>query len=213
VLKQQTDYPWDGEVKLSIESSQPTEFDLHLRLPGWCQGASYFDDLYHTATGAPDNAPRLKLNGKRLEKPQVVRGYAMLHRRWKTGDVLQVSLDMPVKRVKANARVEADQGRVALMRGPIVYCFEGTDNGGAVQNLVLPPGLDFEPAYRNHLLGGVTVLKANGLAVFRTAAKDVATRPFALTAIPYYLNANRGTSPMQVWMPETQENCKPLNQE
>jgi DUF1680 family protein len=120
---------------------------------------------------------------------------------------------MPVQRVRANAHVEADKGRVALMRGPIVYCFEGADNGAAVQNLVIPPGTEFTPEYRSDLLGGVTVLEATATAVFRTSGHEVVARPFKVTATPYYANANRGACPMQVWMPESQEAAKPQNQE
>jgi len=120
---------------------------------------------------------------------------------------------MPVRRVKANPQVEAARGRVALMRGPLVFCFEGTDNGGAVQNLVIPPGTEFTPEYQPNLLGGVTVLRAEATGVFKTSASHVVSEPVQVTAVPYYANANRGTCPMQVWMPETQGGSSPQNQE
>jgi DUF1680 family protein len=142
-----------------------------------------------------------------------VGGYATLHRRWKSGDVVELTLDMPVRRLKANARVEADKGRVALARGPIIYCFEGADNGQAVRNLVVPPGTQFTPKYEPNLLGGVTVLQSTATGVFRTPANEVVPVPFRVTAIPYYANANRGTCQMQVWMPETQEASEPQKQE
>jgi DUF1680 family protein len=213
VLKQATDYPWRGEVKITVEPAKPDEFDLHIRIPGWCQGKEASADLYQTADRPQNGGARLKVNGEVVEDVKVARGYAILHRKWKTGDVVQLSLDMPVQRVRANPNVQADKGRVALMRGPIVYCFEGTDNGGAVQNLVLSPGTKFEPEYRKNLLGGVTVLNAAATAVFQTSAKQVICVPFQVTAIPYYANANRGTCPMQVWMTERQEDAKPQNQE
>jgi len=122
-------------------------------------------------------------------------------------------LDMPVQRVKANERVEAAKGRVVLMRGPIVYCLEGTDNGGAVQNLIIPPETEFTPSYESNLLGGVTALSATATALFRSAANQVVSTPFQVTATPYYANANRGTCPMQVWMPESQDGAKPQKQE
>jgi DUF1680 family protein len=148
-----------------------------------------------------------------VENPEVVRGYALLHRRWKSGDVVQLTLDMPVQRVKANARVEAAKGRVALMRGPIVYCFEGTDNGGAAQNLVIPPETKFKPRSQRNLLGGVTLLEATAIGVFKTGANQTVSMPFQVTATPYYANANRGTCQMQVWMAEQQDGSKPQNQE
>jgi DUF1680 family protein len=120
---------------------------------------------------------------------------------------------MPVQCVKANARVEAAKGRVALMRGPVVYCFEGSDNGGAVQNLIIPPGTEFMPKYQRNLLGGVTILSATATGVFKTGANQMVSMPFQVTATPYYANANRGTCPMQVWMPEHQHGSNPQNQE
>jgi len=120
---------------------------------------------------------------------------------------------MPEQRVKANARVEAAKGRVALMRGPIVYCFEGADNGGAVQNLVIPPEAKFTPKSQRNLLGGVTILEATAIGVFKTGANQVVSVPFQVTATPYYANSNRGTCQMQVWMAEQQDGANPKNQE
>jgi DUF1680 family protein len=112
-------------------------------------------------------------------------------------------------------RVLFDTGRAwpALMRGPIDYCFEGADNGGAVQNLVIPPGTAFTPERRANLLGGVTVLQATATAFFRTPANEVTPVPFRVTATPYYANANRGTCQMQVWMPEAKDGARPEKQE
>jgi DUF1680 family protein len=120
---------------------------------------------------------------------------------------------MPVHRIKANSHVEADKGRAALMCGPLVYCFEGADNGGAVKNLVIPAGVEFMPEYQSSLLGGVTVLQATATGVFQTPANAIVSVPFNVTAIPYYANANRGTCQMQVWMPEDQNGCSPQRQE
>ena len=213
VLTQTTDYPWQGEVKFTVEPAKPSEFVLHIRIPGWCQGPSSPEDLYQPDNRPLNGAVRLKVNGKVVTNPEVVRGYALLHRRWKSGDTVQLALDMPVQRVKANARVEAAKGRVALMRGPIVYCFEGSDNGGAVQNLIIPLGAEFTPKHERNLLGGVTILSATATGVFKTGAKQVVSLPFQVTATPYYANANRGTCPMQVWMPEHQDSSNPQNQE
>ncbi len=213
VVKQTTAYPWQGEVKIAVSPAKAREFDLQIRIPRWCQGPPAPDDLYQPANRPLEGAARLEVNGKVVQKPEIIRGYAKLHRKWKTGDVVQVNFDMPVQRVKANAQVEADKSRIALMRGPVVYCFEGTDNGGAVQNLVIPPGTTFTPEYRSNLLGGVTLLHATATGVFRTPANNVVSAPFEITAAPYYAIANRGTCPMQVWMPENQEGSKPQNQE
>jgi len=213
VIKQTTDYPWQGEVKITVDPAKPTAFDLHIRIPGWCQGSSFPDGLYQAPNRPLQGAARLKVNGKVVEEPDIVRGYATVHRRWKSGDVVQLTLDMPVQRLQANQLVEADKGRVVLMRGPLVYCFEGADNGGAIKHLIIPAGTQFRPEYRSSLLGGVTVLQATATGVFQTPANAVVSVPFTVTATPYYANANRGTCQMQVWMPEDQDGCSPQKQD
>ncbi len=213
VLKQVTDYPWQEDVKFTLQPMKPSRFSLHIRIPGWCQAASSPEDLYRPAKGSEDAAASLAVNGELIRNPEISGGYATLRRRWKSGDVVQVKLPMPVQRVQANARVEADKGRVALMRGPLVYCFEATDNGGAVKNLAISPEAKFTPEHKSDLLGGVTVLTGTATAVFKTPLKSVVAVPLKVTATPYYANANRGTCPMQVWMPEAQDACSPVSQE
>jgi hypothetical protein len=120
---------------------------------------------------------------------------------------------MPVQQIKANAHVEADKGRVAFMRGPIVYCFEAADTGGAIHNVFIPSVTGFTPEYRSNVLGGVAVLNTTTMLIFRTPANEVVSRPMPVTAVPYYANANRGTCAMQVWMPTEQDSCSPAKQE
>jgi DUF1680 family protein len=212
-LKQMTDYPWNGDVKITVDSAKAGAFDLRVRIPDWCQGAASPDDLYQAGHRPLSGTAHLKVNGKPVENPEIIRGYAVLHRRWKSGDVVQMTFDMPVQLVTANPKAEADKNRIALMRGPLVYCFEGADNGAGVQNLIIPPGTEFTPEYRRHLLGGVTVLNGTATAIFQTGKDRLNAVPFKVTATPYYANANRGTCPMQVWMPESQETAKPQRQE
>jgi DUF1680 family protein len=212
-LTQTTDYPWQGKVEVAVEPDKPSEFGLHVRIPGWCEGTASSENLYQLRGMTATSGFRLTVNGKPVEKIETIRGYATLHRRWKRGDVVELNLDMPVLRVTGNDHVEATKGRVALMRGPIVYCFEGADNGQAVQNLVIPPETEFTSEYRSNRLGGVTVLNATATGVFKTAVDKVVAAPFKVTAIPYYANANRGTCQMQVWMAENQDEAKPQKQE
>lgn len=213
VIKQATDYPWQAEVKITVEAAKPSEFDLHMRIPGWCQGPASPDDLYRAANRPVNGAAHLKVNGKAIEQPEIVRGYATVHRLWKPGDIVQLTLDMPVQHIQANSKVEADKGRVGLMRGPLVYCFEAADNGTAVRNVAIPSGTEFTAEYKPNLLGGVTVLHATATGVFQTPLNAVESVPFKVTAIPYYANANRGTCSMQVWMAEGPESCSPAKQE
>lgn len=212
-LKQTTDYPWNGNVKITVESSKAGEFDLHVRIPGWSQGASSPEDLYQVASRPQHGAVQLKVNGKSVENPEIKNGYATLHRRWKSGDVVQVNFDMPVQAITANANVDADKDRVALMRGPIVYCFEAVDNGNGVENLVIPADTKFSAEFRSNLLGGVTVLSGEAQAVFHTGNDQTTTAPVKVTATPYYANANRGASAMQVWMATKPEAARKQRQE
>ena len=118
-----------------------------------------------------------------------------LPRRWQPGDVVELDLAMPIRRVHAHVNIEADRGKVALMRGPILYCLESVDNPGTdVVSAVLPPDQELAAEHRPALLGGVTVLTGRGQADGRT--------PIPLTAIPYYAWANRDAGSMTVWIVE-----------
>jgi len=212
-IKQTTGYPWNGDVKVVMESARGGEFDLHFRVPGWCQGATSPDDLYQCSNRPLDGALHLKVNGERVEPLAISHGYATVHRRWRTGDVVQLTLDMPVQLIKANAQVAADKDRIALMRGPVLYCFEGADNSAAVQNLIVPSETAFKAFYRADLLGGVTVLTGAVTALFQNEGGQIVPESFQATAVPYFANANRGTTPMQVWMAENQDVAKPQRQD
>jgi DUF1680 family protein len=144
----------------------------------------------------------------------MVRGYRQIRRTWKRGDVVQITLPMPVEPVKAHPLVEADAGKVALMRGPLVYCVESADNGDSVRQMAVVPGSAFEARYDSSLLKGVAVITgvAKCLDVgpwkeqLYSAARTVRdAKAVKLTAIPYYANANRGPVEMAVWLPEASE--------
>jgi DUF1680 family protein len=213
VLTQTTEYPWKGDVTIAVAPEKAGEFGLNIRVPGWCQGTNSPDDLYQIPHRPAGGAAHLKINGKEVKDLEIANGYAKLHRRWKTGDTVELSLAMPVQQVKANASVAADQGRVALMRGPIVYCFEAADNGASVQNFAIPAGAQFTTAYCSNLLGGVTILAGAATALLQDKNDPVMRVPLNITAIPYYANANRGTCAMQVWMPDNESACRPQKQD
>jgi len=198
-LRQTTRYPWDGAVRLTVDPERPVEFSLCLRHPDWCAH------------------PMLTVNGQSLANVEVVRGYARLRRTWRLGDVVELSLPMPVERVKAHPRVAADVGRVALQRGPLVYCIEGCDHGGDVRNLVLTPNAKLATEFRPDLLGGVVVITGQALAVQESwperslyRAVDAATSRVPLLAIPYFANANRRPTRLAVWIAEDASHATPL---
>jgi len=193
-LAQQTDYPWDGRVRLTVTPDQASEFALCLRIPGWALGRPVPGDLYRF--GDPKAPPvGLKVNGQAADPSPQDDGYVHLQRRWQAGDAVELELPMPVRRVYAHEKVQDDQGKVALMRGPIVYCLEAVDQPGVdLFRLVLPRETDLRAEHRAGLLGGVTVLQGNALAD--------AARPVVLTAVPYYAWANREKGAMTVWVDE-----------
>lgn len=196
-LVQDTNYPWDGKIKLTVAPQKPLDFDLCIRIPGWALGKPVPSDLYHfdKAESAPVN---LTVNGKPAEATPGADGYAHLKRSWKSGDVVELHLPMPVRRVHANEQVLADLGKVALMRGPVVYCLEGVDNKDtALFNVSLPRTSELNDEYRTDLLGGVTVIDGKGL--------DEKGKSVELKAIPYYSWANRDKGPMTLWINETQD--------
>lgn len=193
-LAQQTDYPWDGRVKLTVTPDQASEFTLCLRIPGWALGRPVPSDLYRFAE-AKIPPVGLKINGQAVDSSPQDDGYVHLQRRWQAGDVVELDLPMPVHRVYAHEKVQHDQGKVALMRGPIVYCLESVDHGESdVLKVSLPRDAKLSAEHRPDLLGGVTVL--------RTTGRDDQQRGVDLTAVPYYTWQNRDPGAMTVWVNE-----------
>ncbi len=193
-LEQKTDYPFSGRVRLTVTPDRACEFDLCLRIPGWARGRPVPSDLYRFAD--PQVAPvGLKVNGQAADASPEADGYVHLKRTWQPGDVLELDLPMPIHRIYAHEKVEENRGKVALMRGPIVYCLEAVDHPEVdVFRLTLPRDADLRAEHRSELLGGVTVLRGKALADRR--------HPVALTAVPYYAWCNRKKGPMTVWINE-----------
>jgi uncharacterized protein len=184
-----TGYPWDGKVILRPTLPNPARFELRLRVPGWCAGAT------------------IAVNKSKVKEPRLDRGYVVLNRTWRSGDVVELNLPMPVERITANPGVKADQGLVALQRGPLVYCFEGCDQGEPLSCLYLPGNAEFKAEKEKNLLGGVVALKG-----FADCAADQdwhrklyqaapPVRRVPVTAIPYYAWDNRAAGAMKVWLP------------
>jgi hypothetical protein len=202
-ITQKTDYPWDGKVRIAVEPEKAGRFALCVRIPGWTEGRPVPSDLYRYVEAA-DQEYRLTLDGEPLES-RSEKGYAVVEREWKPGEVVDLDLPMPVRRVLAHENVEADRGRVAIERGPVVYCVEGADHGGDVLNLVLPDDGELEPEPRPDLLGGVMVLRGSGTAAYRDEDGQVGTKPAQITMIPCYAWCHRGPNEMAVWLPRSVE--------
>jgi DUF1680 family protein len=204
-VQQTTKYPWESTVQIAVEPSKPTTFALHVRIPAWCQTPAA-DDLYRATTPPGTNALVVKINGQAVEPVATERGYARFSREWRPGDRVEVAMAMPVRRVKARPEVEDCSGRVALMRGPLVYAIETSAENPSADSIFLPPDAPITPLYRGDLLGGVYVLQGDFQARFATSP-DV--RPAKIAAIPYYAYGNRGPSALRVWIPEGSAQAMP----
>ncbi|MBT5186625.1 MAG: glycoside hydrolase family 127 protein [Kordiimonadaceae bacterium] len=188
-LSQKTDYPWDGIIQLTVNPESPSVFTLFVRIPGWAKGNPVPSDLYHFAK-AEINPFTLKINGESVNTTANNDGYVELDREWQKEDVIELNLPMPVSRVYANEKIEADIGKISLMRGPIVYCLEEADNPDLdFAKFELQPNTELRAYHRQDLLGGVTVIEGNA-------------DQQKITAIPYYAWANRSEGSMTVWFDE-----------
>jgi DUF1680 family protein len=203
-LTQQNNYPWDGNLKFTVTPAAARQFSILLRIPGWARNEAIPSNLYAFEQQA-DSSVQILVNG-RPAAYTMQNGYAVLSRTWNKNDVIEMRLPMEVKRVVASNKVKHDLGKVALQRGPLMYCAEWIDNKGRTSNLVVPAGTRFTAAYRPELLNGVVVL--NGQVPAVQTGEDgvsVSTQQHAFTAIPYYAWANRGKGEMQLWFPEKLE--------
>jgi DUF1680 family protein len=200
-ITQQNDYPWDGGLKFTIDPATKMDIDLKFRIPGWAQNEAIPSDLYSYQKKSAEGV-MIKVNGVPVNY-RVEKGYAVISRKWKKNDKVEMDLPMDVRRVVANTNVPEDNGKVALQRGPIMYCAEWKDNNGLASNLIVPRNTEFKPEYQKELLNGVTILKGSVKNINVDASgQNVSTQDATLTAIPYYAWANRGKGEMMVWFPE-----------
>ena len=196
-IVQETRYPWDGLVKIRLEGDLPPDLGLLVRIPGWARGEVVPSDLYRFQDRNGDKVA-LRVN-ERDVSVEIENGYARIRRAWKTDDVVELDLPMPVREVVAHPSVAADAGRVALQRGPLVYCVERVDNGGRVHDLALPDVAFLTAEFRPGLMNGVVVITGRGVVADDSArSTDARERPFI--AVPYYGWANRGAGEMAVWL-------------
>ncbi len=211
-LRQETRYPWDGTIKIAVEPQGGSlRFTLNLRIPGWARNEPVPSDLYHYLDEPPASPPTLLVNGEPVAL-RLDNGYARITRTWRSGDTVELELPMPVRRVAAIDSVEADRGRVALQRGPVVYAVEWPDQpDGHVRNLLLPDDVPLEAAFEPDLLHGVTVIRGSARAYRKVPETDeLASSEVPLTAIPYYAWAHRGPGEMAVWLAREESAVRPL---
>ncbi|HET9054077.1 MAG TPA: glycoside hydrolase family 127 protein, partial [Cyclobacteriaceae bacterium] len=191
---------WDGKLVFHITPKSPQEFNLHIRIPGWSQNQAMPSNLY-TFTETSDAKVTVSVNGKQVDF-KVENGFAKLSKTWKKGDVVEVNLPMPVRKIEAIKNVKSDIGRVSLQRGPLVYCAEWPDNQGKTSNLILPENTVFTTEFKPELLQGVTVINGEAIAIHTNPETSTVTSgKQKFVAIPYYAWAHRGKGEMAVWFP------------
>jgi DUF1680 family protein len=183
-IEQKTQYPWDGNIVFTITPEKSSKLELALRIPGWAQNQAVPGDLYSYRASDSSNVT-IMVNGEPATFT-TEKGYAVINRKWKSGDRVELNLPMPVRYIKADDKVLANLGKVAMQRGPLVYCAEWPDNtNGKVLEFIAPAVENLKSEFRPELLSGVTVVSDGNF-----------------TAIPYYSWANRGQGEMVVWLTE-----------
>ncbi len=188
-IEQETQYPWDGKVRIKISPTHETEFTLYVRIPGWAQNQPVPGDLYRYGN-AVDAQPEITVNDESMTIG-LENGFVRLRRMWKPGDTVKIDLPMPVRLVVSHPNVKENLGKAALERGPLVYCVEGIDHGGKALDLMLSGDPEFFAEYDPDFLNGLVVIKGRA---FQDGKEKT------LTAIPYYAWSHRGTGEMTVWI-------------
>jgi DUF1680 family protein len=203
VLKMETNYPWEGRIRLQIDPVKKSKFKIYTRVPGWYKNQIAPGGLYKTPDDVSNDFldPTIKVNGKPVEY-KMENGYALIEADWKKGDVLEINFPMAPIVIESRPELKFNNNRVALQLGPLVYCVEGADNGGKAWNFIVPPGTRFAMMDYKVLDENVKALTAT-VPVISVGADGLSlkTEKRKIIAIPYYTWANRGKNEMQVWLP------------
>ncbi len=211
-VKMETNYPWDGKIKLTVDPEKNSKFKIYIRIPGWYLPVGFIstaEDLYRTSE-LPDSLWTVKLKGK-AHITTFRNGYCEIEPtgNWTKGDIVEINIPMTVKQVEARPEVKQNNNRIAIQRGPIVYCVEGADNNGKAWNIVLPPNTKFETIDYKIMDEQVKALTAEvPVVVVAEDGLSIRTEKRKIIAIPYYTWANRGKNEMQVWLPTTIKDVK-----
>jgi uncharacterized protein len=202
-----TNYPLDGKINLTLNPTHSAKFKTYLRIPEWASKSSIAGGLYMYQQEKQTKIDIL-LNGKTV-KYQVINGYAVLEQTWEKGDKITMNLPMDVKKIVARPELKQNNDRVAIQRGPLVYCVEGVDNNGNAWDFVLPNNVKFTETAQTVVSESIIALKTNAIILEPTVDGQFVKKAIKpITAIPYYVWANRGKSQMQVWMPTKFNNLR-----
>lgn len=201
-LEQHTRYPWSGDIAVTVHPKRTKRFSVRFRIPSWAQETPSDGVSSHALyryIDAPKTCAQISVNGRPVDMV-LDHGYVTINRKWKKGDKVEIKLPMEVRRVQANDNVQDDRGKLALERGPVVYCLEGQDQQDSmVFNKVILSSTPIEAVYNEHKLGGIVELVGQALQV----EPDGAVRQVSFKAIPYSTWNNRGADEMAVWIPQS----------
>ncbi|MGF7048661.1 DUF1680 family protein [Paenibacillus sp. DS2015] len=191
-LRQETNYPWDGKIDIHVSPERASSFTLGLRIPGWCQSAT------------------LRINGEEIVLGEVVHnGYARMERTWRKGDIVQLELNMDIQLIQSHPELRANAGKVAIQRGPLVYCVEEIDNGAPLASMTLTTNSQLTARFDPNLLGGRMVIEGEGMVdepndwgncLYRPLSASSTSKPVKLVAVPYNSWGNREPGEMTVWI-------------
>ena len=210
-LTQKTDYPWSGDVRIEVTPAKDNaSFALKLRIPGWAIGKPVPSDLYAQANPGSLKDVSVAVNGKPVPLT-LEKGYVTIDRTWKKSDAVELAFAMPVRRIQANPAVKDDVGRLAVERGPLVFCAESADNAGHALNLMVPAGAAFTESSVSILGHTMVALTAPAQSVTSDLRGKRSAQPATATLIPYFAWCHRGAGEMQVWFPTSLETAQPLS--
>lgn len=202
-LMQQTEYPWKGNIRFTVNPEKSAAFSIRFRIPGWTGTLPVPSSLY-SFIDKPSQSYTIKVNGKAV-KPEVNNGYASVYRKWKKGDIVELELPMDVRRIRAHENVSDDRGKTAFQRGPVVFCLEGADQpDGVVFNKFISNDASITSHYEPALLGGVVTLTGKAGRKLPDGRIDYTE----FKAVPYSVWNNRGKGEMEVWVPQSAETAR-----
>jgi len=209
-ISQKTNFPWDGKVEISVKPEKSIKFDMMIRIPGWALNEAIPGGLYKFSDLNNDSV-KLLINGEPYEII-MANGYAVISRKWKPGDKVEFEIPMPVRKVIADERITDDINKMAVQRGPLIYCAEWPDNNsGSVLNMLIKKDAAFTTEFIPSLLEGAEVIKTEGYQTKRTLdGKIEMLNEEPVTMIPYALWNNRGAGQMMVWLPTSTKSTRPL---
>jgi DUF1680 family protein len=208
-IAQETNYPWEGKVSITVDPVKEGKFALRVRIPGWARNEAIPGGLY-SFTGQTEEKHVIVVNGEPVEA-EIVDGYAVITRKWQAGDKVELEIPMPVRTVVADEKVKDDEGKYAVQRGPLMFCAEWPDNAeGHILGLVIDENPEFSTEFRADLLNGTQVISTRAREAARNLDGSISLGEYGkLTLIPYHLWNNRGAGEMKVWLAFRETSARP----